>query len=214
MPSRSLYLYRGSAAKALSQLKYQKRLCMLGPLCDAMVVALGDPMIYRDVDIVVPVPASRYGFMKRGFNQSALMADFLGRYLDVPVERQILQRRGSKQQVGLGRFERRRNAQISFGPGRSFYRAAGKHVLLFDDVFTTGATVKTCESVLKDGGADVSIITFARRAPEHIEHLIVDRSIGSEHLFPIQSERGPVKVACDASRFPYDKRTRSDIPGF
>jgi ComF family protein len=177
VPCRSLYMYRGAAARALSLLKYEKRLCILQPLTEAMLLAVGEPVRYSEVDLLIPVPVTRRGLWKRGFNQSAVLADSLGRYLEVPVERSALRRYGSHPQVGLGRRDRYRNAAESFGPGRCIDRVKGRRILIFDDVYTTGATVMTCAKILRNQGALVSILTFARTAPENIEHLVVDRSV-------------------------------------
>lgn len=185
VPCRSLYLYKGAAAQALSLLKYGRRLCMMAPITDAVIRAVGDPGLFFDVDLLVPVPSSRRGLLKRGFNQSALLAESLGRHLGVPVDRSVLRRRGSRPQVGLGRGERYRNAFASFGPGRHAGRVRDKRILLFDDVYTTGATVIACAKILKSRGAGVSVLTFARKAPENIEHLIVDQPVGGKHLPPV-----------------------------
>lgn len=179
---RSLFLYRGPVASALSCLKYGKSLCVLDPLVEKMLTAARDLDPVPAADIVVPVPVSRMGLWHRGFNQSAVLAEPLGRLVGTPVERTVLSRKGARSQVGLGRKERTRNARSSFGPGRNIVRVKGKRVLLFDDVFTTGATVRACAGILKRYGASVSVLTLARRAPENMEHLIVDKPVRGEDL--------------------------------
>jgi len=167
---------------ALSCLKYGKSFCVLDPLVEKMLAAIRDLEPVPAADIVVPVPVSRTGLWRRGFNQSAVLAEPLGRLVGAPVERTVLSRKGARSQVGLGRVERTRNARSSFGPGRTIARVKGKRVLLFDDVFTTGATVRTCAGILKSYGASVSVLTLARRAPENMEHLIVDNPVRGEDL--------------------------------
>jgi ComF family protein len=171
---RSLYLYRGAAADALSCLKYGKRLSILDPLVDALLSAVAQMVAFPDTDLLVPVPASRRKLWTRGFNQSSVLAEPLGKLMGIPVEKGALRRHGSRSQVGLGKKDRMRNAAASFGPGRRIEIVKGKRVLLFDDVYTTGATVRACEKILLGKGASVSILTFARRSPEDIEHLIMD----------------------------------------
>lgn len=166
-------------------LKYGKRLCLLAPLADVMLQAVQHSGFVLEADLLVPVPASWRSLIKRGYNQSALLADSLGRHLGVPVDRSVLKRRGLKPQVGLGRDARFSNAAESFAPGRGIGRAAGKRILLFDDVYTTGATVRTCAGIVQAQGASVSILTFARRAPEYIDHLVMDQPVGSKHPMSI-----------------------------
>ncbi|MBN2720656.1 MAG: ComF family protein [Proteobacteria bacterium] len=174
---RSLFYYRGSLPAILSCLKYRKDFCVLDPLVEKMLDASGKLDTFPEADMIVPVPVSRRGLWSRGFNQSALLARFLGKSRGIPVENGVLSRKGSKAQVGLGKKERRRNAQKSFGPGRRIEIVGGKKVLLFDDVYTTGATVAACARILKHSGASVSILTLARRSPEDFQHPGMDQPV-------------------------------------
>jgi len=174
---RSLFRYSGSMPGILSCLKYRKGLCVLDPLVEKMLDAVRKMDPFPEADMLVPVPASKRTLWKRGFNQSAVLAGFLGKEKGIPVGKDVLSRRGSRSQVGLGRGERMRNARFSFRPGRCIKMVGGKKVLLFDDVYTTGATVRTCAKVLQRFGASVFILTLARRTPEDIQHLDVDASV-------------------------------------
>lgn len=173
-PCGSLFYYRGSLPALLSCLKYRKDFCVLDPLVEKMLDASGKLDPFPEADMLVPVPVSRRGLWIRGFNQSVLFARFLGESRGIPVEKNVLSRKGSKAQVGLGKEERRRNARKSFRPGRRIEIVRGKKVLLFDDVYTTGATVAACARILKHFGASVSILTLARRSPEDFQHPRVD----------------------------------------
>jgi predicted amidophosphoribosyltransferase len=75
-----------------------------------------------------------------------------------------LRKKGNRTQVGLPAKERSRNAIASFMPGRAIERVRGKRVLLFDDVYTTGATVRSCARILRRAGAKVFVLTLARAA--------------------------------------------------
>ena len=179
---RSLFFYRGAVATALSCLKYGKSFCVLDPVVEKMIAVTRELEPLPTADVVVPVPVSMKGLWHRGFNQSAVLAEALGQLVEAPVEKEILSRKGSKSQVGLGKKERIRNARSSFGPGRRIDKVKGKRVLLFDDVFTTGATVRACARILQRNGASVFILTLARRAPEDVEHLVMNESVRGQDL--------------------------------
>lgn len=107
------------------------------------------------IDVIVPVPLSRLRLLLRHFNQAAVLASELSRQTGVPMNPMLLQRlRWTKSQVGMTRDQRRRNIAGAFGVPR--HRRAwlkGRHVLLVDDVVTTGATVEACARALKRAGA-------------------------------------------------------------
>jgi predicted amidophosphoribosyltransferase len=73
----------------------------------------------------------------------------------------------TRQQVGLERHEREQNVRAAFRvPAEEEIRIAGRRVLLIDDVYTTGATVRAVTKALRKGGAGaVDVLTFARVLP-------------------------------------------------
>ncbi|UCF88518.1 MAG: ComF family protein [bacterium] len=159
---RGVLLYRGALAEALSRLKYSGALPLLQPLVEALLSNLGASGPLPVVDAIVPVPLSLKGLWKRGFNQSVLLATPVARHLKVKVQEGTLRKRGGKPQVGIAASQRHRNAMSSFLPGPSIDQVKGKRLLLFDDVFTTGATARACAGILRAEGAKVSVLTLAR----------------------------------------------------
>lgn len=119
----------------------------------------------REVDLVVPVPLTRFRLWRRRYNQAGLLADRVARRLGLPVVHDAMsRRRGTPRQAGLNARERRANVAgaIAVRPGRRA-RIEGAAILLVDDVFTTGATVEACAKALKRGGArSVHVLTLAR----------------------------------------------------
>ena len=116
-----------------------------------------------DVDVVVPVPLHGSRLRAREFNQSLLIADRVGRYLMRPVSMTNLVRvTATAPQTVLGRSDRLRNLRRAFRV-RNAIPFAGRHVLLVDDVFTTGTTLNECAKALRAAGAEsISALTLAR----------------------------------------------------
>ncbi len=159
---RGVFLYRGAVAEALSRLKYGSMIPLLEPLDEALAMGIRGLHPFPDVDLLIPVPLSIRGLWKRGFNQSYVLAASVGRLLDVQIQTDALRKKGNRTQVGLAAVERSRNATTSFVPGRAIEQVRGKRVLLFDDVYTTGATVRSCARILRRAGSSVFVLTFAR----------------------------------------------------
>jgi ComF family protein len=118
-------------------------------------------------DLLIPVPLHPDRLRWRGFNQSLLLALPLGRAWGVAVDPFALRRsRATPPQVGLDERARRQNVRGAFAVAR---RAAveDRRILLFDDVFTTGATVGECAATLRLAGArSVDVLVLARALPD------------------------------------------------
>jgi ComF family protein len=148
---------------------------LLDPLGEALATGIRAIHAFPEVDLLVPVPLSRRGLWKRGFNQSYILAALVARQLDVNMQPDALRKKGNRTQVGLPAKERSRNAIASFMPGRAIERVRGKRVLLFDDVYTTGATVRSCARILRRAGAKVFVLTLARAESRFDARLTVRR---------------------------------------
>ena len=111
-------------------------------------------------DVIVPMPLHWLRRWQRGFNQSALLAEEISRRWHVPAADIARRRKRTAPQAGLTNSKRRLNVQGAFGVRG---RLDGKHVLLVDDVLTTGATASACARALKRAGASrVTLLTLAR----------------------------------------------------
>lgn len=121
--------------------------------------------LVAEADLLAPVPLHWTRFWKRRYNQSALLANALARETRLPVIPDLLiRRRRTPSQGGLGPSGRARNVRGAFRLNPRFAdKVRAKHVLLVDDVYTTGATVEACARVLlRAGAAAVDVITLAR----------------------------------------------------
>jgi len=110
---------------------------------------------------------------QRGFNQAQLLAEPVAKRYGLTAANNLRRTRYTKSQAGLNEAQRRNNLKDSFCVKRQ-EQVAGRRVLLIDDVFTTGATLRAAAEALKASGAlHVTALTLARvdhRAPEAGAH--------------------------------------------
>ena len=143
---------------AIKALKFQRKLfyapALSGLLCEASA------QLPDGIDAVLPVPLHWRRRWHRGFNQAYEIAKPVARELGVPVVKKMRRKRATVFQSGLSARERARNLRAAFASrGSLIYR----HVLIVDDVITTGATARQiAKIVLKAGAEKVSVLTVAR----------------------------------------------------
>lgn len=113
------------------------------------------------IDIVVPVPLHTKKTKSRGYNQSEIIAQKVAEVLNVSIESQNLIRiKNTDTQTSKSRAERAENMKNAFLVKESS-AFAGKHILLLDDVLTTGATIEGCVAALSTvAGIKISIATI------------------------------------------------------
>ena len=156
--ARAAARYAGPVREALHVLKFQGKRALAGPLGD-LLREVCPPA--ASVDGLVPVPMPRARERERGYNQAALIAQRLGRGVGVPLRpRWLVRLRPTPPQSDLGAAERRRNVHDAFLAAPA---VAGRHVVVVDDVLTTGATAAECARALRTAGARVvGVLTIAR----------------------------------------------------
>ncbi|MCR3956771.1 MAG: ComF family protein [Gudongella sp.] len=108
----------------------------------------------KDFDIIIPVPVHWRKEAIRGYNQAYLLAKPLAMKLDKPILRDCLVKsKWTREQNTLSAYERKRNLLDSFKVRRR-ERIQGMRILLIDDIFTTGSTLKVCSETLMKAGAE------------------------------------------------------------
>jgi ComF family protein len=130
----------------------------------SFLVEYRDPEFpFSDLDLILPVPLHPGRLRQRGFNQSLLLARYFGRKHSIPLDFTALQRsRPTPPQTQLSGSQRQTNVRGAFQVRRP-EGVSEKRILLIDDVFTTGATVRECAKVLLGAGAkQVDVLTLAR----------------------------------------------------
>jgi ComF family protein len=117
---------------------------------------------FSDVDFIIPVPLHLKKLNTRGYNQVTKFGQTLSFHLDIPFSENILTRTStSKTQTFKARFERFKDLDTKFSLNNTSIFTK-KHVLLIDDVITTGATLEACAKELqKTEGIKISILTMA-----------------------------------------------------
>ena len=156
------FLRHGRVQQLLHQLKYQGQSKVgdaLGQLYGAELAAAG---LAPEFDLIVPVPLHRRKLARRGYNQADAFAKGLAAALPCPSAAHALRRtEHTASQTRKGRAERWQNVATVFEVPQPEL-IAGRHVLLVDDVLTTGATLEACGAALLAAGASaVSIATIA-----------------------------------------------------
>jgi competence protein ComFC len=164
--TRSVAYYQGVMRKCIHLLKYKKQVKLVQPLGNLMVNYLWgreDPINIREVDLIVPVPLCKEDYLKRGFNQSGLLAKYIADYFSITFSESLLiKNRDNVSQVGLSKTERKNNVRHVYSINSS-YKINFSNVLLIDDIYTTGATVEACcRELRKTGVKKVSVLTLAR----------------------------------------------------
>jgi ComF family protein len=116
-----------------------------------------------EFDLIIPVPLHWKKEFLRGFNQSALIGNYISKKLGKKMYQNILiKSKNTKSQTELNEKERKENVKNSFKIKRNDL-IKDKSILLIDDVYTTGATTEECKKILINGGAKkVIIITLAK----------------------------------------------------
>ncbi|MDR2530499.1 MAG: ComF family protein [Oscillospiraceae bacterium] len=144
--------YEGLARGALLRFKFHGRVRAARPFASLMAACVRN--LLPEFDAIACVPLSLTRRLRRGYNQTRLLADALSRELDGAPVISPLRKRVRVANSSLGAEQREQNTQGAFRLKRSA-SLAGLRVLLVDDVLTTGATIRECVRVLRGGGADV-----------------------------------------------------------
>ena len=163
--ARSVLSYNDASRRLVLGLKYGDRSEGMRTYAKWLAGTAGSAV--NGADAVVPVPLHPLRLFRRRYNQAGLIARALARELGCRFDTGSLYRKKSTpSQAGLSRSKRFKNVRAAFAVRKGSKDAiSGSHLVLVDDVMTTGATVETCARVLKRAGAArVSVLTLTRVA--------------------------------------------------
>lgn len=117
----------------------------------------------KDIDLIIPIPLHHRRERKRGYNQTKIIAEGIANITSIPIATDIVTRTLYTQtQTHKGRSERIANMEDKFQIVQP-EKLEGKHILLIDDLITTGATLEFCgREILNVAGTKISIATVGR----------------------------------------------------
>ncbi len=152
----------GSLQKIISHLKYKGNTDVGVLLGKQVGLALKESNYFTNIDLIIPIPLHPLKEKKRGYNQSYFIAKGIEKVLHIPINTKSLIRvENTDSQTRKKRYNRWENMRNSFAVLNNKV-LRNKHLLLIDDVLTTGATLEACTiKLLEIEGVKVSIATIA-----------------------------------------------------
>lgn len=153
--------YAGPAASLVKRLKYGQQPYLAKGMA-AFLVAQWDRLQWPLPDALVPVPISFTHWLERGYNQSALLAEEMGKLLGCPIWNVLKRRSGDYSQAALTLEQRQLLSGKRFMLKKK-YAVQDKTLLIVDDVMTSGSTLKRCAEALNAAcPASLYALTFCR----------------------------------------------------
>jgi len=148
--------------KLVHQIKYKAKTDLGFKLGTMLGERLLKSSFYHHAQLIIPVPLHERKERSRGYNQCKCIADGIAFVLQIPVNTSALVRRiNTNSQTKKTRYNRYENMRSVFQVTKQ-QEVAGKHIILIDDVITTGATLEACGQVLLDAGVSkLSIVALA-----------------------------------------------------
>ncbi|MDO6512963.1 ComF family protein [Neptuniibacter sp. 2_MG-2023] len=153
----ALFLYQFPIDHFIGKIKYTSKTQYIGHLAQLLLEHCSLP---SSVEALIPIPMHKVSLYKRGFNQAELLAFELGKKLKIKVDTHLLKKKKStRRQMELKRSERLKNQRNVFQAKDNHY----KHVMLIDDVMTTGATLEAAaQTLIKAGTERIDVLVIAR----------------------------------------------------
>lgn len=153
---------KGISQNLIHNLKYKNRQEIGTYLGNLYANELKDLEIFKEIDFIIPVPLHKKRFHERGYNQVTTFCKAIEKNLTIPMLEDVLVKTQHLKSVTdkskEGRLAHNKNVFLI----ENQHKIEGKHLLLVDDVFTTGATIEACaKEILKIKNTKISILTMA-----------------------------------------------------
>lgn len=156
----SVFYYSNIVKELIIRLKYKSDF-----ICGEILAKYMSELVKNNelqFDLISYVPMTKKALKNRGYNQSEFLANYLSRFLNIPMICALIKIKETKDQIGLSGEERWINMENCFEVEENKL-IKNKKILLVDDVITTGATAFYCARSLKEKGiSDVYILTIAK----------------------------------------------------
>jgi ComF family protein len=155
------FYYNAMARYLLHRLKFYQCLLVLPQLRKLLVQHLENYFTSAHPEVIIPMPLHRWRILKRGFNQAHELAKAVGYAYDIPINSKIaIKIKHTRAQAQLRAEDRHKNIKASF---KVHLSKPLSHVLIIDDVFTTGSTANALAYQLKKAGIGrVDVVTLFR----------------------------------------------------
>lgn len=158
----SAYYFELPVSSLVKAFKYKSVTDLSDWMTEEMIKALRGE---HNFDVITFVPMYFLRKIRRGFNQSELLAKLISKKLNIPLQPLIRRKRFTRKQATLSGKKRRENLRHAFDLNDIDIK--GRRILLIDDVRTTGTTIISCAKILMDNGAmKVSALTIASAKPK------------------------------------------------
>ena len=159
----SVFSYEGIIRKAILQYKFQEKSYIYNTFVNFLLKNEKIRTKIKSYDIIIPVPISKKRYKKRGYNQSALIAKSLAKYIKIQYEDKCLKKvKEIIEQSKLDKKERIENIKNAYEV-KNGEILIGRKILLIDDIYTTGSTVNECSRVLKQYKPEkIGVFTLAK----------------------------------------------------
>lgn len=148
-----LWNYDNVMRKSIADFKYGGRREYGRFYGEALAWRYGDKFLALKIDAIIPVPVHHTKRRERGYNQTEVIADTVGKKLGLPVwKNQLIRIRKTMPQKELTQHERLKNLEEAFAIKNQYHLLKDAKVLLLDDIYTSGSTVEACTKVLLNAG--------------------------------------------------------------
>ncbi len=169
-----LGIYADPIRHLIYRMKYHGRWSLGEFLAERLLLQEPVKELLHETDVLLPVPLHRLRQISRGYNQADVVARRLKKRTDVPIVRPVIRIRNTAAQIRVGsRTKREENLRQAFGlvDGKSI---EGRHVVLIDDIMTTGATLQSVARTIKPAKpASISAIVLAIADPKSREFEVI-----------------------------------------
>jgi len=158
-----MVMSRGAIRDLIHGLKYYRKSWNVTPLVQIVRMVFDDERLTDKPAVLVPVPLHSLRVRERGYNQAELLARALGRVSGFPVVNMLRRTRPTTTQTHFDRAHRLKNLRGAFAVKTGISLPDECHIILVDDVFTTGATLDECaRTLVNEGFPTPDAITIAR----------------------------------------------------
>ena len=148
---KSLWLHEGIVRKSIYQFKYHNKRVFGQTYGKELYRIYAEQMSSWEIDVIIPVPLHKKRRRKRGYNQSEIIADVLGKLSHIKKKKKtVIRTHNTKKQKELNHSQRKENLRHAFAIKKEW--KTPRNVLIVDDIYTTGNTIDAMAKLLKEKG--------------------------------------------------------------